>query len=86
MPERDRGFYPKYNVTRVDNGETVDPATSFTLVVNRDPHAYPALQAYADSVEGENPKLADDLRALSEKAPDYIDADGEPVFANGANS
>lgn len=85
MPDNDKGFYNKFDVTRKSTGEVVDPADSFTLVVSRDPFAYAALQAYAEACESQNPALAADLLALAEKAPDYLDAEGNPVFCNGAN-
>lgn len=55
-----RGFYKKYNVTRVDGKP--DDGPFFTLAFNHDPHARVALAAYADSCESENPTLAAELR------------------------
>lgn len=79
MPEKNRGYYDKYTVTRNDTGETVAGPT-FTLVVTRDPFAYDALRAYADACEDDNPTLAEELRELAEQAPDELDSNGEPIF------
>lgn len=57
-----QGLYRKYIVTDAVTGKEVDGAT-FTLRPE-DPHARVALKAYADSVQGQNPTLADDLYAL----------------------
>lgn len=85
MPDNDKGFFNKFEVKRVSTGEVLDPADTFTLVVSHDPHAYAALQAYAEACESQNPALAADLLALAEKAPDYLDAEGNAVFCNGGN-
>ena len=53
-------FYTKFNVTRKDGTPAEGPW--FVLAFGRDPHARVALAAYADSVEGELPQLAADLR------------------------
>jgi hypothetical protein len=56
----DRGYYEKFKVVRNDTGEEI---TSFRFVLlPHDPHARVALLAYADSVEGDNPELARELR------------------------
>lgn len=56
----DRGYYEKFKVVRNDTGEEI---TSFRFVMlPHDRHARAALRAYADSVEGENPELARELR------------------------
>lgn len=56
----DRGYYEKFKVVRNDTGEEI---TSFRFVMlPHDSHARVALRAYADSVEGENPELAQELR------------------------
>lgn len=66
MPEN-KGFYQKYNVTRVDGR----PLTSrtFTLALDTDPFAGHALRAYADAAEegGEYPELVVDLRNIIEE-------------------
>ena len=65
-PQDMRGFYDKFQVVRRTTGEEVTDAT-FTLIPAHDPHALPALLAYADSVASSNPDLARDLRALVEE-------------------
>lgn len=57
-------FYPlhKYSVTDRESGQVVTEPT-FTIKVESDPHAKAALLAYAASVEAEDRKLANDLRA-----------------------
>lgn len=67
MPEN-KGFYQKYNVSRVD-GKPV--GRTFTLELDRDPFAGPALEAYADAAEasGEFPELVKDLREIIQDVP-----------------
>jgi hypothetical protein len=55
------GYYEKFTVIRRSTGEEVSEFR-FVLVPGHDPHAVVALRAYADSVEGENPQLASELR------------------------
>ena len=60
------GLKRKYIITKT-NGKSIDPdAVYFVLRVDKDPHAIPALKAYADSVEKDNPEFASDIRALIE--------------------
>lgn len=59
-----RGFYDKFQVIRRATGREVMQAT-FTLIPERDPHARVALLAYADACEGENERLAIELRRLA---------------------
>ena len=54
------GLYRKYKVYRGDE----QVKACFVLRYDRDPHALVALRAYADSIQDENPELADDLRSL----------------------
>jgi hypothetical protein len=63
-----RGFYDKFQVIRRETGKEITDAT-FTLIPARDVHAAPALRAYADSCEIENPALAEDLRELARRYP-----------------
>lgn len=60
------GLYQKYIVTRTDGtdrpGGKHDGCGHFVLDVDCDPHALPALEAYADSCEEDYPQLASDLR------------------------
>ena len=58
------GYYEKFKVTRNSTGEEI---TEFRFVMipgppSNDLHARTALRAYADSCEGENPGLANELR------------------------
>ena len=46
-------YYKKFNVTRVETGEEVTERT-FTILVDSDPFAVPALQAYAEAAEDAN--------------------------------
>ena len=56
------GNYEKKYVVSKANGEPTDPkADYFVLRLDKDPHAVKALEAYAKSVQKENPKLAADL-------------------------
>jgi len=58
------GVYHKFNVERADPEAQARHRTCayFVLDVDHDPHALPALVAYADAAAAEYPKLADDLR------------------------
>lgn len=55
-------YYPKFRVIRRSTGDEIDPATTFTLLPNKDEHAKVALAAYCDSVESDAPGLAKALR------------------------
>jgi len=60
------GIKRKYIISKV-NGKPVDKnAVYFVLRVDKDPHAIPALLAYAKSVEKDNPEFACDVEALAE--------------------
>lgn len=56
------GYYDKFQIRRRDGKPNPANACYFVLDFANDPHARVALAAYADSIEGENPTLADDLR------------------------
>ncbi|MHC4864610.1 MAG: hypothetical protein ACYTEX_11025 [Planctomycetota bacterium] len=81
--DRERGLYQKYVVRRTDGrdapGETHDGCEYFVLDLTHDPHALPALRAYADSCRGEYPKLCKDLMekwaewGLAQKSEDVND-------------
>jgi hypothetical protein len=66
----DIGIYRKFKVTRTDKtdrpGEKHDGCRHFVLDIDHDPHARPALEAYAASCETSHPGLAADLRAWLE--------------------
>jgi hypothetical protein len=69
MGDRTRGIYNKFHVTRTDGksepGEKHHGCTYFVLDIDHDPHAIPALEAYANSCASEYPLLALDVRALA---------------------
>lgn len=61
------GLYNKFTVTRTDGasepGGKHDGCDYFVLDLTHDPHAIPALKAYADSCRAIYPLLAADLDA-----------------------
>ncbi len=65
VSDRDRGLYDKFYVERRDGksaaGEKHYGCDYFVLDLTHDPHAIPALRAYAASCLKEYPLLADDL-------------------------
>lgn len=63
MPDTDRGLYPKYRVERRDGNEKHRGCACFVLDLDHDPHALPAIAAYATSCQTSRPALARDLRA-----------------------
>lgn len=65
--KRKRGLYKKFQEIRRTDGESAsggrhDGCDYFPLDMTHDRHAVPALMAYAESCEEENPNLAGDLR------------------------
>lgn len=73
--EAQRGLYAKYlPITRADGqsapGEKHDGCEYFVLDITHDPHALPALHAYALSCESDYPALAADLRTAAGNAPE----------------
>lgn len=65
--DTERGLYDKFAVARMDGrseyGEKHWNCEYFVLDLTHDPHAGPALLAYADSCEERFPELAKDLRS-----------------------
>ena len=63
--DRERGLYRKYKIERTDGrsgpGKKHENCTYFVLDLVHDPHAIPALLAYAKSCEADYPALASDL-------------------------
>lgn len=63
-----RGLYRKFYVERSDGsgalGQKHDGCTYFVLDMDCDPHALPALAAYAKSCRETHPQLARDLLAI----------------------
>lgn len=70
MGDKTKGIYNKFHVERTDGksapGEKHEGCAYFVLDIDHDPHAIPALRAYADSCEAEFPLLARDIRAQIE--------------------
>jgi len=69
-----RGLYRKFHVARTDGtdapGAKHDGCVCFVLDVTHDPHALPALRAYAESCRLDHPVLAAELeRALESSDP-----------------
>ena len=61
----DGGLEERFVIARRD-GKPIDPSRRYSLVLDfsgADPHARVAARAYAASVRGENPKLAEDIHA-----------------------
>ena len=65
VDDTDQGFYEKFEVNREDGrsaeGEKHEDCEYFVLDLDHDPHAIPALRAYAESCSASHPKLASDL-------------------------
>lgn len=68
MGDTNRGIYRKFNVTRTDGssepGGKHEHCRYFVLDLDHDPHAAPALAAYARSCSKTHPVLAADLLAM----------------------
>lgn len=69
MGDPSRGMYNKFSVLRTDGtdapGKKHDGCQYFVLDVTHDPHAVPALRAYADSCRSAYPLLARDLDTIA---------------------
>lgn len=78
MDKHKAGLFNKFNVERTDGksapGQKHEECEYFVLDIDHDPHALPALKAYADSCEADYPVLAKDLRA---KLPAQAEPKGE---------
>ena len=65
MNKKQCGLYKKYIVDRVDGqsleGEKHHNCEYFVLDITHDPHALPAIKAYAESCRQDYPVLANDL-------------------------
>ena len=68
MGDTTRGLYRKFRIERVDGSDAPggkhDGCQYFVLDLDHDPHALPALSAYAESCRGDYPMLAEDLTKL----------------------
>jgi len=62
-----QGLYAKYSVQRADASERHYDCEYFVLDVTHDPHAVPALMAYALSASEQYPVLAGDLVDLANR-------------------
>lgn len=73
MDKRERGLYGKFQVRRMDGtdapGAKHDQCSYFVLDLTHDPHAIPAIRAYAKSCRDEYPALATDLNSLADGNP-----------------
>jgi hypothetical protein len=67
--DANRGFYDKFIVKRTDGRDTAGEKHAgcayFVLDLDHDPHAGPAILAYAQSCQESHPKLAADLRPIA---------------------
>jgi hypothetical protein len=75
MGDKSRGLYDKFIVSRADGssqpGGKHFGCWYFVLDATHDPYVFPALEAYADACEEENPLLARDIRGIvSSKRPE----------------
>lgn len=68
--DQGRGIWAKFVVVRTDGqseeGQFHHGCAYFPLDLTHDPHAIPAVLAYADSCERDNPNLAEDLRRIAQ--------------------
>lgn len=75
---QDGPIFEKYIVTRTDGksapGQKHDGCAYFVLDLDHDPHALPALAAYARSCETTHPQLARDLGQTVAKMSHRYDA------------
>lgn len=66
MSDETRGLYQKYRVERIDGssapGGKHDGCEYFVLDLTHDPHALPAIEAYAESCKKDYPNLHWDLK------------------------
>lgn len=66
MGDKTRGLYEKFKVERTDGtskpGGKHDACFYFVLDITCDPHAIPALMAYAEACKADYPLLARDVR------------------------
>jgi hypothetical protein len=78
MGNRNKGLYQKFIIKRADGqhraGKKHEDCEYFVLDLTHDPHALPAIKAYADSCRADYPLLAADLdNILSHCGPDGDD-------------
>lgn len=69
MGQKEKGIYEKFRVERTDGtstpGQKHDGCFYFVLDINHDPHAVPALKAYADAAQADGyDLLAIDIRSM----------------------
>jgi hypothetical protein len=69
MSDPERGLYEKFKIERTDGksapGGKHHACNYFVLDIDHDPHALPALRAYAKSCKKDYPHLASDLELLA---------------------
>lgn len=71
--KRVAGLYHKYDVRRTDGSDAPggkhEGCHHFVLDLTHDPHAIPALRAYAKSCRADYPNLARDLESFADGNP-----------------
>lgn len=72
-----RGLYNKFRVERRDGKAKHKDCTYFVLDLDHDPHAWPALDAYAEHCKKDRPELAADLRRMTD--PNLAGLNYEPI-------
>ena len=82
MGDKTKGLYDKFIVHRKDSGDAFggkhENCDYFVLDLSHDPHAIPALKAYADSCRSEYPLLAGDLDQIVETSGSESTGDQNP--------
>lgn len=72
MSNKLKGLYDKFTVIRKDGASSYGckhhNCDYFVLDLSHDPHAMPALEAYAESCRVDYPRLSDDLLQIVETA------------------
>ena len=73
IPAEEQGLFRKFEVRRTDGsdgpGGKHDGCRYFVLDMDCDPHAGPALKAYAESCCESHPKLSAELKLLAYSLP-----------------
>jgi hypothetical protein len=78
------GFEDRFTVVRNDGKVNIEARYLVLDYSGRDPHAIPAIKAYADSIESDNPQMAANLRDALENPQNYPHQNGSlPRGPNG---
>lgn len=67
------GYEKKFHILKADGSLTSPDADYFVLRLDKDPHARKALKTYAESVQVDNKKLAEDLFEILNKYQNPFD-------------